>query len=336
MIIILALIVVGATVAALRRRTGTRGDGGDLPSHVVATAARWLPAHRLEWGQAMIGELSAIHGSAARWRFAGAAVRVAILPPTRHSGTSATLAGTGLAGTVVATLAAERFVPTLGVFVATLGLLLTASAIALAGRWRSLPTGRGARVAGAVAGSGLLAATCAVVAVATADPGATQDRTHLASLTLAATLCGYVVGGLAMARATGTPSAVHGVAVAGAAVAASSGTALDIYKSLGVIQLISPTGTVATAATAIVVAAATGSRAAGRRAGLLSAVLGAPVQFAATLLLLRGTVPSAILADSLAGDIVRLAITPLAMYVIAALSVVVVRQPTDLGKPLYQ
>jgi hypothetical protein len=328
MIIILALIVVGATVAALRRRTGTRGDGGDLPSHVVATAARWLPAHRLEWGQAMIGELSAIHGSAARWRFAGAAVRVAILPPTRHSGTSATLAGTGLAGTVVATLAAERFVPTLGVFVATLGLLLTASAIALAGRWRSLPTGRGARVAGAVAGSGLLAATCAVGVVATADPGATQDRTHLASLTLAATLCGYVVGGLAMARATGTPSAVHGVAVAGAAVAASSGTALDIYKSLGVIQLISPTGTVATAAT--------GSRAAGRRAGLLSAVLGAPVQFAATLLLLRGTVPSAILADSLAGDIVRLAITPLAMYVIAALSVVVVRQPTDLGKPLYQ
>ncbi|MBX6748567.1 MAG: hypothetical protein IRY85_02675 [Micromonosporaceae bacterium] len=336
MIIIVALVVVGALVVALRRRAAPRGGGADLPSRVVAIAARWLPAHRREWGRAMIGELSAIHDGAARWRLAGAAIRVAILPPTRHSGTSATLAGTGLAGTAVATLATERFLPALGVFVAALGLLLTACASVLAGRWRSLPAGRAARVAGAVAGGGLLAATCAVVLVATTDPRATLDPTHVASLALAATLCGYAVAGLATVRSTGTPATGHWVAVAGAAVAASTGTAWDIHRLHGAIPLVSPAAAIVTAAAAIVVTAVTGSRAAGRRAGLLSALLGAPVQFAATLLVLRGAVPPATLADSLAGDIVRLAVTPLAMYVIAAVSAVVVRPRTELGRPLYQ
>lgn len=42
------------------------------------------------------------------------------------------------------------------------------------------------------------------------------------------------------------------------------------------------------------------------------------------------------LADSLAGDVVRLAVTPLAMYLIAAVAVVVTSQRTDLRKRLHQ
>jgi len=333
MIAILALLAVAGLVAVLRRRPDPRGD---LPSRVVTTAASWLPGHRRDWGRAMVAELGAVHGNAARWRFAAAALRVAVLPPARRSGAPAAVAGTGIAGTVVATVASQRLLPTLAVFVAALGLLLTGCATALAGRWRSLPTGRAQRVAAGVAAGGLLAATCAVVAVAAAVPAATQDPTHVASLALAVILCGYVVAGLSTVHRGDTPSVVPWAGAAGAAVAAAAGTTLDIHDSMRTLPLISPVAAVATVTTAVVVAAATGSRVAGRRAGLLTTLLGAPVQFGVTLLLLRGTVPPALLGDDLGGDIVRLAVAPVAMYVLAALAVMVVPRSTDLGRLLYR
>jgi hypothetical protein len=240
-------------------------------------------------------------------------------------------AGTGILGTAAATCAAMRFVPTVSVFVAAFGLLLTGCATVLAGRWQRLPTGRGQLVTGALVGVGVVAATCAVVAIAAAYPAATRDRTHVASLALAVILCGYVVAGLSVMQAVGTPQAAYWGGVGGALVAATAGTVMDLHDAMSVIPLIPPTTAVAAVVAAVVVSVRSGSRAAGRRAGLLTTVLGPPIQFAVSLLLLRGT-STVLLGDTLGGDIVRLAVTPVVMYVLAALAV----QFTDLGRPLYR
>jgi hypothetical protein len=111
--------------------------------------------------------------------------------------------------------------------------------------------------------------------------------------------------GLSAVQAAGTPQAAYWGGVGGALVAATAGTVMDLHDAMGVIPLIPPTTAVATVVAAVVVSVRTGSRAAGRRAGLLTTVLGPPIQFAVSLLLLRGTVPPAMLGDDLRGDIVR-------------------------------
>lgn len=104
---------------------------------------------------------------------------------------------------------------------------------------------------------------------------------------------------------------------------------------------ISPVIAATTLAATLAAGATTGSRAAATRAGLLAAVLGTPIHFATALLLAQYAHPavltdsydiaayphsgypdvaSYLLSDTIAGNIVSLVVTPLAMSAIAVLA----------------
>jgi hypothetical protein len=70
-VIALVLLVAGrVTPGAVRGLRAMRaGAGGDRAAVVLSLAIRGLPPDRADWGQAMLGELSAAQGSLARWRF---------------------------------------------------------------------------------------------------------------------------------------------------------------------------------------------------------------------------------------------------------------------------
>ncbi len=55
----------------------------DTPGLLLDAAVRGMPEERCEWGAAMMGELSQIHGLVSRWRFALGCARVALFPPCR-------------------------------------------------------------------------------------------------------------------------------------------------------------------------------------------------------------------------------------------------------------
>lgn len=335
------ILLMLAAVAAAALVLGARSRDGDLPERIAVAATHRLPPDRRPWGEALVAELAAIPGRGQRWRFAAAVLRIAAFPPARKPAAVRATAAIGALLTLVATLVAVGIVPTLSVFVAALGLLTSGYATAVACRRPLLPTGRAELVATAMAVVGVLAAVGAVVAIAAIHPTATRDQTHIFSVVLAVALCGYLIAGLS-ARPTSSAerATVWGAVAASLAVAAST-----VLLPAGAVSApISPIIAAATLATTLGVGAVTGSRAAATRAGLLAAVLGTPIHFATGLIMAQYTHPavltnaydiaayphsgypdvaSYLLSDTLAGNIVSLAVTPLAMSAIAVVGAAV-------------
>ena len=82
---VLAVVLVAAAGAVLWRRGHTPQDTqtvrGDVPLRLVRWAVGVLPADRVDWGQAMLGELDRIEGRSGRWRFAlGCVAGVRLVP----------------------------------------------------------------------------------------------------------------------------------------------------------------------------------------------------------------------------------------------------------------
>jgi hypothetical protein len=74
----------------------------DGPLRLLQWAVGLLPADRVDWGQAMLGELDRIEGRSRRWRFAlGCMAGVALLPPWGSDGPMAVLVAAALGSAVV-------------------------------------------------------------------------------------------------------------------------------------------------------------------------------------------------------------------------------------------
>lgn len=335
------IFLVLAAVAAAAILLRVRSRVGDLPERIAVAAAHRLPLDRRPWGQALVAELAAIPAVGQRWRFAAAVLRITAFPPVRKPARVRATAVVGGLLTLAATLAADRVVPTLSVFVASLGLLTSGYATAAACRRPRLPTSRAQLAAAAIAVAGVLAAVSAVVAIAATHPAATRDQTHVFSLILAAALGGYLIAGLSAAPSNAAaPATVWGAVAASLAVAVST----VLLPAEAISSPISPMIAAATLATTLGVGAVTGSRVAATRAGLLAAVLSTPIHFAAGLVVAQYIHPavlinaydiaayphsgypdvaSYLLSDTLGGNIVSLAVTPLAMPAIAVVAAAV-------------
>ncbi|GIH21107.1 hypothetical protein [Rugosimonospora africana] len=277
---VLLLIASMAVVAGLWLRRG-RSDG-DTPTRLVTAAIPALPAHRREWGQAMVAELAQVHGRAQRWRFAAGVLRVVLFPPPRHPGRALPVAAAGVTAATVATIAAVREVPNLSVFVATLSLLLCGYATVAGTRSarprRSLPH----VIVAAIAVIAATAAVATVLRVAVTHPAATADPTHVFSVLFAALLTGYL--GFALAARRLSDGAVPWWALA-ATLASGGAWALTTLATSavpdGVSAFLSPVATAATLAAAIGASATAADRTTGVRAGALTIALSAPLHFAA-------------------------------------------------------
>ncbi|MBO0869344.1 MAG: hypothetical protein J2P15_12335 [Micromonosporaceae bacterium] len=324
--------------------TSSRGTKPDVPGWIVAGAVRRLPAQRHAWGRALVAELAAIQDARQRWRFAAGVLRVVLFPPAARPGAVRATAAVGIVVTVLATLASVWLVPTIGVFVAALGLLVSGHAVAVACRSPRLPSGRAALFASAVAVAGLVAVTGIVIVAAATHPAATRDQTHVYSVVLAVTLCGYLIAGRWVTVKSGGVRAVLWGGVAGATATIAVWTALP---PAAVKPPISQTLVGATLCTAIAVGASTRSRRSGAQAGLLVAILAAPIDFVAAVTPVQFShsftltdpydihnfpysgypdVASYLLSDELAGNVIRLVVTPLVMYAIAWIGAAIVTQ----------
>lgn len=78
------VLVSAATVVTLLLRWASRDvdRGRDVPASLLAWAICAMPAARKEWGVAMVGELAAVPGGMARWRFALSCARAALFLPS--------------------------------------------------------------------------------------------------------------------------------------------------------------------------------------------------------------------------------------------------------------
>jgi hypothetical protein len=335
----IVLFVVALAVAGIAFRTRTRAGvptrDGDLPQRIVAAAVNALPASRRAWGQALIAELAAVSGRGRRWRFAAASLRIALFPPAPKPAAALTTAVIGSLLTIGVTLATTWLMPTMSVFMAVLGLLLSGYATALAGRSPHFPAEPSRLAPVAVAMLGVLAAVVAVSAVAATHPAATRDETHIYSVVLALVLSGYLIAGLSMViHVPARASVWAGVVGAIVAVAVSA----TIVPAQAVVAPISPVTAAATLVTTAGIAAWTGNRLAATRAGLLVAILSAPVEFAITVIAAEYADPSVLtnpydiaayprsgypdvasylLSDTLGGNIVALVVTPLVAFPLA-------------------
>jgi hypothetical protein len=76
------LVSVAAAITLLRHQVSRDVDrGADGPTTLLAWAVCAMPQARKEWGVAMLGELAAVPGGTARWRFALSCARAALLLP---------------------------------------------------------------------------------------------------------------------------------------------------------------------------------------------------------------------------------------------------------------
>ena len=76
--------------------------GEDVPVRLLHWAVGLLPADRVDWGRAMLGELDRIEGSSKRWRFAlGCVAGVVLLPSWGPVGPMAALVAAALGSAVV-------------------------------------------------------------------------------------------------------------------------------------------------------------------------------------------------------------------------------------------
>jgi hypothetical protein len=336
---VLVLVAVLATAVALGVRRG-RPDG-DVPARIMAAAANSLPAHRRDWGCAMIAELAQLRGPARRWRFALSALRVVLLlPPGRRRPVLAT-ALAGLLATVAVTAAAAAEIPGLAVAAAVLGLLLCGYATARASRpGRARWTAPGVAVA-ALAVAGTAAVVVSVTRIVAAHPAAAADGTHLFSVLFALALASCLAVALTPTDDRRVLSWALGAALAGGA-AWTVIALVTPLRATGVAGLAWPVGLAVVLAASIGAAVTSGRGQAGARAGLLAAVLSAPVHAAAdlTAILQAGhftlataydvaayphsgypDVASYLLSDAMAGEIITgLVAFPLVLSAVALLA----------------
>jgi hypothetical protein len=274
-VVILAVLAAAGLPHLLPRLRGK--DGRDAPARIVAVAAGRLPAGRRDWGQAMAAELAQVRGRASRWQFATGALRVVAFPPGRHPRRAAAVAIAGLAVTAAATVAAAMEVPAVSVFVAVLALLLCGYATAVTSR--SLPPRLTASYA-AIAAAAMAAAAASVaglVWVAAVHPAAASDPRHVFSVLLAVILAVYLAAALVPPRGDGSAIMLRW-ALSGTLACGAIGIAAALAD--GPVPMLAGCAVV-TAVVAYGASAATGSRQAGARAGLLTVILGALTHFAA-------------------------------------------------------
>jgi hypothetical protein len=103
---VLAILLLGGTGAVLWRREHPQQDGltvaGDVPLRLLLWAVGLVPANRVDWGQAMLGELDRIEDRSKRWRFAlGCMAGVVLLPLWGPVGPMAALVAVALGSAVV-------------------------------------------------------------------------------------------------------------------------------------------------------------------------------------------------------------------------------------------
>ncbi len=94
---VLAILLLAGAGAVLWSREhpppDTQTVRGDVPLRLLQWAVGLLPADRVDWGQAMLGELDRIEGRSERWRFALGCVAGVVLAATM--GARRTDGGTG-------------------------------------------------------------------------------------------------------------------------------------------------------------------------------------------------------------------------------------------------
>ena len=338
--VLVVLAVLAAAVLLL-----VRGDGdGDVPARIVNAAADWLPEPRRDWGRAMAAELTQIDGRGRRWRFTASALRVALFPPPRHRRHVLAVGLGGLAVAAGSTVAAATEIPDLSVFVAVLGVLLCGYATVLtsrsvAPRW-TVP----GVIVGAVALAGVAAAIIAVTRIAVAHPTAAADGNHVFSVVFAFALAGYLAFAFTPYRLDQHARTVLWWALAAALVGGAVWIVIALAEPVqpdGITGYPWLVGVAVTLAASIGAAAATGSGLAGARAGLLAAILSAPMYFATdlTAILQAGhytltnsydiaayphsgypDVASYLLSDAIAGDILGgLVLYPIVLLALAML-----------------
>ena len=322
----------------------TPGPRDDVPARIVAAAAAWLPAHRRDWGRAMTAELAQVHDRAGRWRFATGALRVALFLPSGRGRRMMAVALAGLLASAAATATAAVEIPDLAWSVAVLGVLLGGYATFRAARphppHRTAP---GVMVA-VLALAAVAAAIVSVARIAVAHPAAATDSTHVFAVLFAAALAGYLA--FALTRSRGQAGAVLWWALGAALASGAVWTVIDLttpVMPVGITGYLWPVGAAAVLAASVGAAAATGSAPAGARAGTLTAVLVAPMHFAADLTALVQAghytlttsydvaafphsgypdVASYLLSDAMAGDVlVGLVLFPLVLCLLALTAV---------------
>jgi hypothetical protein len=111
---VLAILLLGVAGAVLWSREHTPQDmptvGDDFPIQLLQWAIGLLPADRVDWGQAMLGELDRIDGDSNRWRFAlGCVAGLVLVSPWGPVGPMATLGAAALGSTVVLSVGFVHF-----------------------------------------------------------------------------------------------------------------------------------------------------------------------------------------------------------------------------------
>jgi hypothetical protein len=283
LIILAAAIAVLATWAYQDRR-----HGRDMPSWLVTVAARWLPTERRDWADALVAELAIVHGRTARWAYAVAALRMVTVPPAHRPPHLARTASIAAIGAVALSTAAILTVPTVAPFITTLAALLAGYVTVRKGRSTPHTATPSSRTVTVIAIVGIAATVAALWAVAVIHPSAATDHTHILSTLLAAVLIGFL--GNTLHRPTAHADLIRYGAAAGATCLAGIAalTALAGPDRAAVSPLLSLPGIGVCLIVALAIAVKTGNATAARRAGLLTAILAAPLQFAvATINLLN-------------------------------------------------
>ena len=322
----------------------TPGPRDDVPARIVAAAAAWLPAHRTDWGRAMAAELAQVHDRAGRWRFAAGAVRVALFLPSGRSRRMLAVALAGLLASAAATAATAAGIPDLAWSVAVLGVLLGGYATFRASRPRLPHRAAPGVMIAVLALTTVAAAIVSVARIAVAHPAAAADNTHVFAVLFAAALAGYLA--FALTRSRGQARVVLWWALGTALASGAIWTVIDLttpVTPVGITGYLWPVGAAAVLAASVGAAAATGDAPAGARAGALTAVLIAPMHFAADLTALVQAghytlttsydvaafphsgypdVASYLLSDAMAGDVlVGLVLYPLVLCLLALTAV---------------
>ncbi len=111
---VLAILLLSGAGAVLWSREhpppDTQTARPDGPLRLLLWAVGLLPADRVDWGQAMLGELDRIEGSSGRWRFVlGCVTGVVLLPPWGSDGPMVVLVAAALGSAVVFGIAFVHF-----------------------------------------------------------------------------------------------------------------------------------------------------------------------------------------------------------------------------------
>ena len=263
---------------------GARVSTMDAPGQLLALTVATLPEPRRRWGEAMLGELTQVHGRSARWWFALSCARAALsLPlPTRRLMLAIVAAGVVVAAVPIAHSVVGGALPGLGfftaVFVAVVGIAVVL-AVARARRVRLPVPLATALVTGAVAAS--VAATAAFLRWhPAAAEGLSTGRVALLAIALAG--CAWLavapppwVGGGRLAPHLGVGAAVIFNLAVLAAIRADLG-------GLPVLLFLGPT--LIFAVPAFIAAAARRSFRFGVQAGVWTAIAIMPIGWALGLL----------------------------------------------------